>query len=178
MELFLNFGNLLNSNWELISTHPMLFVLYGVLVVALTLAAGRRFFVKTKVDLELLREKSILEDGFCREQEKNRELERKSRRLTEEGQKLQAQLEDGLRREQEKNRELEQKNRRLTGERQKLQAQNEEQRKQLSKLISDNLRLFRELDQLKKTIRQALEEAQIAKRIDQGCRVWNGENNK
>lgn len=56
MNSFIDFGNLLEDNWELISRHPMLFVMYGALAVAVTLSV-RRLFAKNKLDLELLREK-------------------------------------------------------------------------------------------------------------------------
>lgn len=122
MEFFLDFSNLLNSNWGLISTHPMLFILYGVLVAALTLT-GRRFFVKNKLDVGLINEKQILEDELHREREKSNELM------------------------SERNR-LKRKSRSLAEEIKKLRAENEEQGDRLRELNLERISLLRKIEQL------------------------------
>lgn len=160
MKFFLDFGNLLHNNWDLFSTHPMLFVLYGVLVAAIT-----RSFVKNNLNLELLSEKNTLEDGFRREREKNKGLKEESR-------KLQIQLEDRLHREREKNSKLEGENRRLMELSRKLKVQTEEQSKLLSELGRENLKLHQDIERLEKVIKLDVErvllEAQITKRTGQG----------
>jgi len=85
MEFFLDLGNLLYSNWNLFSAHPMLFILYGALVAAIT-----RLFVKKEKDIDLMNARNILEEELSRQRDEKHKLDLKNRKLMEENRKLQS----------------------------------------------------------------------------------------